>query len=85
MSNNKVVSLKAGTTPEGQPVERVVQLLENALKRAKSGELRSIAIAGVCGNHDATTAYEHEDHIFALLGALNYLQARIQVALVDAD
>lgn len=81
MSNIKSID---GRTVEGQPVARVVDLLEKALARAKTGELRSVAIAGVLGNHDATTAYEHEDHIFALLGSVSYLQARIQVALVDA-
>ena len=81
---NNVKSID-GRTIQGQPVERVVQLLEHALNRAKSGELRSIAIAGVCANFDATTAYEHEDHIFALLGAVSYLQGRIQAALVESD
>lgn len=82
MTNVKSID---GRTVQGQPVERVVELLENALKRAKSGELRSVAIAGICANFDATTAYEHEDHIFSLLGAVTYLQGRIQVALVDSD
>lgn len=68
----------------GQPVESVVAILEKALERAKSGELRSIALAGTLGNNDATTAYDYENGIFALLGALTYLQGRITIALENA-
>lgn len=82
MSNIK--GIRSDITPNGQPVELVVELLEDLLKRAKTGEVRAVAVAGVCQNGSVTSAYQHENHIFALLGGLTYLSGRIQIALESA-
>ena len=81
---DNVKAIHGGITPKGQPVEQVVAVLEEALARAKSGELRSVALAGVCANHSVTTTWAHEDQIFALLGGLAYLQGRIEIVLENA-
>lgn len=78
---DKVKSIHGGITPAGKSVEKVIQVLEETLERAKSGEIRSVAIAGVCANHSVTTTWAHEDQIFALLGGLAYLQGRIEIML----
>lgn len=67
-----------------QSVPGVVQLLEEILERAKAGEIRSIAIAGVTLARGSTTAWHHENDCFTLAGVVGSLNYRIQEA-IDAD
>ena len=63
---------------ERKPVRVVVDALENALKEAKSGELRSVAIVGDCG----TTYYLDAgwENYGVLLGLLSRQIHRINLA-----
>lgn len=55
--NPKVVGFRGGTV-RGEPVPNVVERLEDYLEQAKRGELRAVAVAGVCS--DGTTQHAIE-------------------------
>lgn len=76
MSNEKVVSL-AGMTPPDMAVPETVEMLEKMLARAKSGEVRSIAMAALKANGDACTQWHSEGQLFALAGAAGCLTTRM--------
>lgn len=73
---NNVKSID-GSTPVGVAVPETIALLERTLERAKSGELRSVAIAGITQNGYATTEWHSEGELFALCGAVTWLSSRI--------
>ena len=55
-----------------EPKQAVIDVLENYLERAKKGELRSVAVAGLL--HDNTPIVAHADGSFAeLVGVSQYL------------
>jgi len=58
------------------PNPTLVEILEDYLVRAKSGELRSIAIAGHLSGSRITSSYAGEDYAM-LLGSLAVINARI--------
>lgn len=64
----KVVTLNGEAVDSvGTPPENVIEALEGLLKRAKNGELRSIAVAWVRGNQRPGFMTAHGDgSIFAL-------------------
>lgn len=72
----KVVSI-GDMTPPDTAVPETVALLERMLARAKSGELRSVAVAGVKANGGAVTEWNHEAQFFALAGSVAWLQHRL--------
>jgi hypothetical protein len=56
-----VTSLFGGeVAPSGQPVPEVVAFLENLLDRAKSGDIRAIAVAYVKDNGKTSAGWERE-------------------------
>jgi hypothetical protein len=73
---NKIKSID-GSTPAGMVVPETVELLERALEKAKSGELRSVAIAGIKQNSNALTQWHSEGELFALCGAVSWLSSRM--------
>ncbi len=79
---NNVKSLHGVAIP-GEPVPEVVSLLEDMLKEAKSGSLRSIAVAGIQANNHVVTAWHEEGNYFSLIGALAWLSQRL--IAVDAE
>lgn len=81
MSEKKVVSLTGAHTPATEPVADVVRNIEEFLAEAKSGEIRSVAIAAVTEDERTLTVYDSENQIFQLLGALSYLETRIGMAI----
>lgn len=81
MTDKKVVSLTGAHTPATEPVADVVRKLEEMLVKAKTGEIRSVAIAAVTTEMRTLTVYDSENQIFQLLGAISYLQTRIGIAL----
>ena len=59
-----------------KPNARVVELLESFLKRAKDGEIRSIALVGL-NSEGSTSAWHHDNEMQTLLGAVLVVQHRI--------
>lgn len=59
--------------PLMQPVPNVVEELELALAKAKTGELRTVAIAGRLQGGDMFTAYDTDD-LFILVAAVEILK-----------
>jgi hypothetical protein len=64
MSTNdpKVTALFGGgdVVPAGEPVPLVVEFVESLLARAKSGDMRAIAVAYVKGNRVPADGWERE-------------------------
>ncbi|MCP4440067.1 MAG: hypothetical protein GY810_14065 [Aureispira sp.] len=52
----------------------VVDILENALEQARSGEIQSIAIAGVYNNGNAFNAFDAEKNAILVIGELSLLE-----------
>ena len=73
MNNVTHLSLSADT-----PVASVVELLEDMLARAQTGEIRGVAIACVTTDRCTSTAFERGDGSIAMLMASTlYLQHRL--------
>ena len=66
-----------GVTSALEPVPEVVQQLEDLLARAKTGEIREVAIAAVTDQKSITTAWHHENDYFRLVGAVSWLSRRL--------
>lgn len=59
-----------------EPAPALVELLEDYLSRAKSGELRSVAICGHLTGARVCSGYGGENYVM-LLGSMAILNARI--------
>ena len=66
-----------------EPVEELVEILEDLLTRAKSGELQSLAFAGCCSDNTVMSGLSVTDDVFALIGALRVVES-VLVNKVDA-
>lgn len=67
-----------------EPVPEVVETLERLLERARSGELREVAIASrEIGRSIATAHIGETDDLWRLLGALRLLEHRIIITNVE--
>jgi hypothetical protein len=75
MSNVKV--LPGSPTPDNEAVAETVSILRKALERAESGEIRSVALACILANGDVSTNSFCNDKTFTMLGAVEYLKARL--------
>lgn len=64
----------------------VVNLLEKLLEEAKSGELIGLATVAILSNQRIGSAYTSgaESHIFATIGALDYLKDRLMDCIEEA-
>ncbi len=74
---NKVHMLpNAAIRPNGEPNPHVVELLEDLLSRAKSGEIVSLQATGFCSNDDRYTVWAHStaEDIYATVGAIEWLK-----------
>lgn len=71
------VSPFPGATSPLQLVPEVVSQLEALLARAKTGEIREIAIAAVTDQKCISTAWHHENDYFRLVGAVSWLSRRL--------
>lgn len=58
------------------PVEDVIKALESALEKARSGELRTVVVAGSCRDRRIYTHYQGED-LISILGLMGYMMHRI--------
>ena len=75
---DKVTTLFPGTQiTQDEPVPEVVSLLEDMLARAKTGELRTAAIACATSDGCILTGYVVQDSLFTTMGALAYLSRRV--------
>ena len=54
-----------------------IKILEDALQRAKSGELHAVAIAGILGNGYISTCYSSNQNAVGLMGAVQVLNNRL--------
>lgn len=74
MANDEGRVLKLADPTEPNPA--LVELLEEYLARAKSGELRSVAIAGHLSGSRTSSGFGGENYA-NLLGGMEILKARI--------
>lgn len=66
------------------PNEEVIAMCEDFLAAAKSGELRSVAVAGVLQGKYIRTAFVNGDaSIFETLGAIECLKHRFKVRNIE--
>lgn len=74
----KVVEVTPEVMGDAVPaVPQIVQLLEDALARAKAGEIRSLGLSYVGIGGFATSAYHLGEHRFTVIGATAWLQKRM--------
>lgn len=71
--------VKRLTPATAEPVKSLVEMCEDILAKAKSGELRSLVAAGSLTSNKFYTAIETHDSIetVGLLGVLQHRMARI--------
>ena len=66
-----------------EPVEELVEILEDLLVRDKSGELQSLAFAGCCSDNTVVSGLSVTDDVFSLIGTLRVVES-VLVNKVDA-
>lgn len=81
----KVVYLHGNTSfgGPGQPVREVIERLEEALERARSGELRSVVVAGVLSSGASIpihwNAFSYQaGHLSELMSVNNAVKRRLE-------
>jgi hypothetical protein len=79
MSN--IRNLPGASLPMGEPAPDTIKLLEELLERARSGDLRSIAVAYTVGDHAMRTDWNNEHEFMELIGGVAWLQSRMVDAL----
>jgi hypothetical protein len=67
-----------------KPVQTVIDRLEEALEKAKAGELRSVAIVGLASDQTIWTHYATDD-IAKLLGEMEILKSHITYDAMSDD
>lgn len=72
----KVASI-GGITPPDQAVPETIKVLEDMLAKARSGEIRSVAVVGVKANENVISAWHSESQYYTLLGAASWLAHRM--------
>lgn len=60
-----------------EPVPEVVDMVEDLLARAKSGELQSLAFAGLCADDTVMSGCSVQDDVFCLIGALHVVASNL--------
>lgn len=66
-----------GLAPPDQSVPETIRLLEEMLEKARSGEIRSVAVVTVKANGNVTSCWHSEDQFHTLLGALSWISHRM--------
>lgn len=68
---------------EGKPVEgatpnrETVEFLESLVERAKTGDIKAVAIAMITEADGAVTCYVSSNRKFSLIGAVSWLHQRL--------
>lgn len=76
--SDKIISLFPGLhVPGGEPIPGLVDMLEDLVKYAKSGELREVAIVGVLNSGEMLSGMSLGANPILLLGGLAVAQKRI--------
>jgi hypothetical protein len=68
--------------PHEAPVKVVVEMLEDMLARAKSGEIRSAAVVAVNADDGVTTAHAGDGRPVTLLGAVHRLSYYLNTLVI---
>jgi hypothetical protein len=63
--------------------ETVVEILEEALRRAKSGEYQSLAYVAVNGDGNPCTAFNVDNHAVTALAGISILERDIMDLRID--
>jgi hypothetical protein len=94
MTDDKVVSIHGGKVePKGEPRAALISVLENALERAKNGELQSFIGTGWTeGGFRFTVWCDHHSDVYQMLGSIAWLHSEYihrhvsdQEDIVDKD
>lgn len=71
MSN--VMQLPGAPTPETDPVPETVELIERMLEKAKSGEIRSVAVAYTLEGRGTITNWHNNGEFYVLMSSVAVL------------
>jgi hypothetical protein len=74
---DKVTPLFAGQRTGTEPVPELVELLDDLLAQAKSGELQTFVFVGECADSGMASGVCGGGDIFALIGALRVVEQRL--------
>lgn len=82
MSDKKVIALPGYSVPSNEPVARVIEILEEALAGAKSGQIVGVALVAVerqplAATHEFHGEHYSRHHIMAGVMGLHYALSKI--------
>lgn len=78
------MSAEVRKLPNIEPNAELVGMLEGILEEARTGEIRSAAVAAVKRSQTVSTGYNIGDaSIFELIGALEHVKLRIYLNAVE--
>lgn len=66
-----------------EPVDELIAMTEDLAARARSGELQSLAFAGLCADNTVMSGISVTDDVFSLIGGLRVVEA-VLIDRVDA-
>ena len=66
-----------------EPVAELVAMTEDLAARARSGELQSLAFAGLCSDNTVMSGISVTDDVFSLIGGLRVVET-VLISRVDA-
>jgi hypothetical protein len=78
-----MADLRVLTTRPQDIAEDVLAILEEALERAKKGEVKAVAIAEVCHDGSTVHSWSKGDGLSALQGAIFRMLYRLNVVTDD--
>lgn len=73
----KIHTLRPDVVSPLDPVPKVVELLEDLLEKAKSGEIRSFGFVTTDADRNVQTGWHHQHELFTLIGGVSWLHTRL--------
>lgn len=74
---DKVTPLFAGKSTGTEPVADLIDVLQDLLVQAQSGELQALAFAGTCCDNTVASGLAGNIDVFTTVGVLRHIELRL--------
>lgn len=74
---DKVTPLFAGKSTGTEPVQELIEVLQDLLVKAQSGELQALAFAGTCCDNTVASGLAGNIDVFTTVGVLRHIEMRL--------
>lgn len=74
---DKIVSLFTGKSTGTEPVAELVEVLQDLLARAESGEIQALAFAGTCCDNTVVSGLAGNIDVFTIVGVMRHIELQL--------